>query len=211
VLDKLAEVLRLNEQEKRHLFRLAIGELPQVSPVAEKPFPALDVLLTSLDSCPAFILNYRFDVVSANQAAKLVFGFKEGSLEHERNVLWRMFTDPKRKEFYENWSECSKCVVAYFRWNYAKYIGDENLARFTHDLEEASSEFRQLWSNYEVFDASMLLTALFIKHPLLGSLTGHYVLLAPLGYPNFTFCSLTPDPNTDTADKIKAHLNKRVL
>lgn len=206
VLEKVADVLQLNEQEKRHLFRLAIGELPQVSPVAEKPFPALDVMLTSLGSCPAFILNYRFDVISTNKAATLVFGFKDSQAELEKNVLWRMFNDPRRKLFYENWEECTTCVVAYFRWNYAKYFGDADLAKFVMNLEESSPEFRQLWSEYEVFDPTMLLTPLHINHPKLGRLTGHYVLMAPFGYPNFTLCALTPDPDTDTAAKIAEFL-----
>lgn len=206
VLEKLADVLRLTEQEKRHFFRLAIGELPQVTPVAEKPFPALDVLLTSLGNCPGFILNYKFDVVATNDAASLVLGFKKDSTDIEQNVLWRMFTDPRRKSFYENWQECATCVVAYFRWNYAKYIGDAELATFIHKLESASEEFRKLWSEYEVFDPTMLLTPLYINHPILGSLTAHYVLLAPFGYPNFTVCALAPDRDTDTGAKIEQHL-----
>jgi hypothetical protein len=120
-----------------------------------------------------------------------------------------MFTDPGRKSFYENWHECATCVVAYFRWNYAKYIGDEDLATFIHNLENESDEFRKLWSEYEVFDASMLLTPLHINHPKLGALTAHYVLLAPFGYPNFTVCALAPDPDTDTGAKIEQYLQTR--
>jgi MmyB-like transcription regulator ligand binding domain/Helix-turn-helix domain len=206
VLEKLADVLRLTEQEKRHFFRLAIGELPQVTPVAEEPFPALGVLLESLGSCPGFILNYKFDVIATNEAASLVLGFKKDSSGLEQNVLWRMFTDPRRKSFYENWHECATCVVAYFRWNYAKYIGDEDLAAFIHHLETSSEEFRQLWSEYEVFDPTMLLTPLHINHTKLGALTANYVLLAPFGYPNFTVCALAPDPNTDSGAKIEQYL-----
>ncbi len=209
ILEKLADVLRLNEQEKRHLFRLAVGELPPVSPASEQPYPALDILLKSLENCPGFILNYRFDIIAANQAAAAIFGKPDTTKSIEKNSLWRMFNDPGRKSFYENWDHCAKCYVAYFRWNYGKYIGDQDLADFIQLLEESSEEFRQIWSNYEVFDASMLQTPLHINHPKLGKLTGHYVLLAPFGYPNYTVCAMTPAPETDTAEKITAYLQSQ--
>ena len=209
ILEKLADVLRLNEQEKRHLFRLAVGELPPVSPPTEQPGSALEILLKSLGNCPGFILNYRFDIVAANQAATLIFGKTENLGELEQNSLWRMFNEPGRRSFYENWDDCAKCYVAYFRWNYGKYIGDQRLAEFIQQMEDSSEEFRQIWADYEVFDASMLQTPLHINHPKVGRLTGHYVLLSPFGYPNFTVCAMTPDPDTDTAEKIQRYLESQ--
>ena len=208
ILEKLAEVLRLNEQEKRHMFRLAVGELPPVNPPTVQPAPALEVFLKSLGTCPAIILNNRFDIIATNDAGAVIFGQPPTSGSIEENSLWRMFNNPARKSFYDNWEDCAKCYVAYFRWNYGKYIGDQSLAEFIASLEDSSEEFRRIWENYEVFDSSMLETPLHINHPKLGRLTGHYVLLAPFGYPNFTVCALTPEPGTDTAEKIDAFLRE---
>lgn len=208
ILEKLAEVLRLNEQEKRHLFRLAAGELPPENPPSEHPAPALEEFLRNLGTCLAIILNNRFDIIATNEAGAIIFGHRPTSGAIEENSMWRMFNNPTRKSFYENWDVCAKSYVAYFRWNYGKYIGDQRLAEFVQALEESSEEFRQIWDNYEVFDASKLEMPLHINHPKLGRITGHYVLLAPFGYPNFTVCALTPDPSTDTAEKIERFLRE---
>jgi len=208
VLDKLADVLRLNEQEKSHLYRLAKGELPQVSPLAEDPYPSLQTVLNSLGSTPGLVFNHRFDVIASNKAAKLVFGLSENRTLLGKNILWRLFTDPSKMEFYEDWSKCSRCVVAYCRGTYAKHIGDEEVTQFIHDLEAESTEFRHLWSEYEVFDPANLLDPILLNHPKLGRLTGHYVLLSVFGYPNLTLDVFAPDPMTDTAKKIEEYLAK---
>jgi PAS domain-containing protein len=211
VLDKLAEVLRLNEQEKRHLYRLAKGELPQVTPLADEPYPSLQTVLNSLGSTPGLVFNHRFDIVAWNRSAELVFGLSESRAPMGRNILWRLFADPSRMEFYEDWNKCSRCVVAYCRGSYARHIGDEEVSQFIRHLEARSEEFRRLWSEYEVFDPANLLDPILLNHPRLGRLTGHYVLMSVFGYPNLTMDVFAPDPTTDTAEKIEEYLAKMPL
>jgi hypothetical protein len=202
VLDKIAEVLRLSEQEKQHLFRLAVGEVPEFSPLADEPNPALLVMLENLGVCPGLLLNYRFDVIATNKAANLVFGYQGKNTDLERNVLWRLVNDPRRKTFYDNHDDYFKYVLAYFRWMYTQFVGDEELARFIQSLKDSSEEFLNAWNEHEVLDSSMLLTPLRINHPKLGAIEGVYVLLTIFGYPNFTLCVFTPTPQTDSAKKI---------
>ena len=213
VLDKIAEVLRLSEQEKQHLFSLAVGDVPDFSPMADEPNPALLVMLDNLGVCPGLLLNYRFDVIATNQAANLVFGYNENLSELERNVLWRLVNDPRRKTFYENYDDYFKYVLAYFRWMYVQFVGDEELTRFIQNLKDSSEEFLNAWNEHEVLDSSMLLTPLRINHPKLGLVEGVYVLLTVFGYPNFTLCVFTPTPQTDSGKKIAQALasngNKR--
>ncbi len=202
VLDKIAEVLRLSEQEKQHLFRLAVGEAPDISPMADEPNPALLVMLQNLGVCPGLLLNYRFDVVATNEAANLVFGYQDKLTELERNVLWRLVNDPRRRSFYENYDDYFKYVLGYFRWMYTQFVGDEELARFIQSLKDSSDDFLQAWNEHEVLDSAMLLTPLRINHPKLGAIEGVYVLLSIFGYPNFTLCVFTPTPQTDSGKKI---------
>ncbi len=207
VLDKLAAVLKLNEQEKQHLFRLAIGELPRVSPISNTPSIALLTMLENLGVCPGLILNYRFDVIARNRAADLVFGYSDNMPELERNVLWRLVHDPRRKSFYENYDDYFNHVLAYFRWMSTNYMEDSELKHFVEQLKQASEEFRDAWSQHAVFDSSMLNHTLQLNHPRLGPISGSYVLLTIFGYPNFTVCIFTPCPETDSAEKIARALD----
>ena len=184
------------------MLRLAVGEAPEFNPGADEPNPALLVMLENLGVCPGLLLNYRFDVIANNRAANIVFGYQEKLTDLKRNVLWRLINDPRRKTFYENFDDYFKYVLAYFRWMYTEFIGDEELARFIQSLKDSSEEFVNAWNEHEVLDSSMLSTPLRINHPKLGLVEGVYVLLSIFGYPNFTLCVFTPTPESDSARKI---------
>jgi transcriptional regulator with XRE-family HTH domain len=86
VLDKVFDVLRLSEEEKRQLFKLAVGDLPSVKAVAEEPAPALLTMLQNMGACPAFILNYKFDVIACNELTARVFNFPASGSELEQKT-----------------------------------------------------------------------------------------------------------------------------
>jgi hypothetical protein len=202
VLDKVSDVLRLSEEEKRHFFKLAVGDLPSVKAVAEEPEPALLTMLQNMGACPAFILNYKFDVVASNELTARVFNFPASGSALEQNLLWRLFNVETRKQYYENYDDYKRCVLAYFRLTYTNNVGNEELSELIQALKNSSEEFVADWSEHEVFDSTMLSTLIKINHPRLGRLEGHYVLLSIFGYPNFTLCVFSPDATTDTPAKL---------
>ena len=208
VLDKVSDVLRLSEEEKRHLFKLAVGDLPSVKAVAEQPEPALLTMLQNIGVCPAFILNYKFDVVACNEATAKVFDFPTSGSELEQNLLWRLFNVETLKQFYENYDDYKRCVLAYFRLTYINNVGDEKISELIQALKNCSEEFVSAWSEHEIFDSSMLSIPIKINHPRLGKLEGQYVLLSIFGYPNFTLCVFSPDAATDTGAKLAQALKK---
>lgn len=202
VLDKVSDVLRLTEEEKRHLFKLAVGDLPGVTQVSEVPEPALLTMLKSMTVCPAFILNYKFDVVACNALTSRVFDFPKTGTRLEQNLLWRLYHNVEaRKQFYENFDDYKRCVLAYFRLNYTNNMGDAQMIELIQSLKNSSEEFVADWSEHEVFEPAMLATPIVINHPQLGRLEGQYVLLSIFGYPNFTLCVFSPDEASDTPVK----------
>ena len=200
VLNKLAAVFRLNEPERQLLFKLAKNEQQASSQANGSPVLALSPMFEIPDACALTVVNHRFDILSRNTAAKLVFDCRG----YQPNVLEQLINDASLRSFYEDYDYHFRHVVAYARWMYAKYAEDEEMTRFIRGLRDSSEEFEKAWSSYEIFDHSSMKSTLRINHPQLGRLEGSYVLLSVFGYPGFTLCVFSPmaTPENDTVGKI---------
>jgi transcriptional regulator with XRE-family HTH domain len=206
VLKKLAAVFRLNEQEKHLLFKLAKQDQHEPNQTNGSPVTALLPMFEIPDACALTVVNHRFDILSRNAAAKLVFDCRG----YQPNVLERLVNDPALKTFYEDYDYHFRHVVAYSRWMYAKYAEDEDLTEFIHGLKASSAEFGKAWSSYEIFDHSAMKSSLRLNHPQLGRLEGSYVLLSVFGHPGFTLCVFSPisTPENDSVAKIVQGLER---
>jgi len=100
MLGRLACALRLDEQERVHLMRLASG---CVTPVPEPPpheavTPAMRRMLESLNPNPAYVMNAVWNVLAANAAQAaitpgLLMARMCAAQEGLPNVLCFVFTD----------------------------------------------------------------------------------------------------------------------
>ena len=92
VLESLARALKLTTAEEQHLFLLSCQELPAKMLVEEAQVtPALQRVVDALNSHPAFVIDQRWDVLTWNRTATLLFHFHEPCPPHSRNVVWRFF------------------------------------------------------------------------------------------------------------------------
>ncbi|NGZ76572.1 helix-turn-helix transcriptional regulator [Saccharibacillus alkalitolerans] len=179
VLDSLSRTLRLDPQERRHLFLLAAGHPP-----AERHEPQLEVspllqmFLDRQGDSPAFAVNARWDIVGWNRAAALVFGDYEAMSARERNTIWRLFTtEYARRLLGEQWEQNARHRLAQFRANYAHAAGDPWWEEMIADLQACSGEFREWWPLHQVLHAPEGEKRLM--HPTAGILRfGHLSLQA---------------------------------
>ena len=75
LLSALAEALRLDPTERRHLFVLYDRRAPERPPPGpERVDELLRRMLDSLTGQPAFVLGRRWDVLAWNRAAEVVYG-----------------------------------------------------------------------------------------------------------------------------------------
>ena len=104
VLSALAEALRLDPTERRHLFVLHDRPAPERRPAgAERVDEPLRRMLDSLTGQPAFVLGRRWDVRAWNRAAEVVFG-PYGRLEgDQRNISHPLFADPDHRRLLVDW------------------------------------------------------------------------------------------------------------
>jgi transcriptional regulator with XRE-family HTH domain len=175
VLESLAQALRLNDAERHHLFLLAQAQgMTNQPPVEETVGHALQQAVDALNPHPTYVLGRRWDLLTWNRAAELVFTFSEIAMPHSRNFIWRSFTSPVLRG-HSNWEQLAKGLIAQFRADVARYPGDQGFGELIEDLKKISSEFRLWWSHHDV--KTIPDGHKSMAHPTLGHLNFEYVSL----------------------------------
>ena len=203
VLESLAQALRLNTAETRHLFVLAGHDLPMPALVEdEKITPALQRVIDALDPHPAYVIGRRWDVLAWNQTAERLFGFDQPCPPHPLNALWRFFQRPEARAD-QHWEQQARNLVAQFRADYVRYSDDESFHVLLRDLQAASPQFSEWWERQDV--RGLPDGPRRMEHPTLGLLEFDHVTFQT---------TITPDlrvkvysATDETAEKLAALLN----
>lgn len=151
VLERLAQTLHLDTNEREHLFFLAHQPPPpERAPTRQAVSTTVQHFLDRLGTSPAYVTEEHWDVVAWNQAACAVFGdFGQMTLQ-ERNLIWRMFLSPTHRQMLVDWEEHARHVLAQFRASCGHLFDDPRVTELLNDLMMASPEFRAWWPDHEV-------------------------------------------------------------
>jgi transcriptional regulator with XRE-family HTH domain len=151
VLESLARALRLSPAERGHLILLGRGEQgPACQPPAERASPTLKRLVENLGPSPAYIMGRRWDYLAWNLAWRVLASWEPGRDPSTRNHIWLTFMDPARRTLMPDWERAARRLVAKFRADSARHIGDPAFERLIESLRAASPEFRRWWERHEV-------------------------------------------------------------
>lgn len=148
-LDKLAQVLKLDAAERRHLFLLA-HERPPAEP--GKTWCVLPPLVRRLMHDlphPAFVLNLRWDVLGFNGHADQVFGFGAFA-PARRNLLWMLFNDPLLRQRLHDWEVQAPLMLSSFRRDFARATKEADIHALVDELERVSPEFKTCWRRHDL-------------------------------------------------------------
>ncbi|MFE7509135.1 helix-turn-helix transcriptional regulator [Promicromonospora sp. NPDC057488] len=142
VLDSLGEVLRLDDDGRQHLYRLA-GLSPRPVPPApsEEADDALLELMLSWTGSPALVFGRAFDVLASNPLAEALFG----GFPFSRNLTRATFLDPRARTFYPDWHLVAENTVAGLRLADGRTPGDPRIRAVVDELRVKSPEFAELW------------------------------------------------------------------
>jgi transcriptional regulator with XRE-family HTH domain len=203
MLESLARVLQLDEDEQAHLFILARKQLPATPfPFEQFADPTLQTILDAIDIYPAYILNSRADFVAWNQAASQVYtDFSTLSLL-ERNFLWFLFTNREYRAQLVNWEEEAHSALALFRASTQRYIGEDWLTHMITDLKRLSPEFCAWWSWHDVQTTHKGQKQ--INHPRVGLLIMNTTTFQLTEHPGLRMVVDTASAETDTRAKLIA-------
>jgi transcriptional regulator with XRE-family HTH domain len=150
-LNGISRALRLNEDERAHLFELA-GQpipIPEACPDSEAML-SLHALLGGLEPNPAYALDSYWQIIAWNKGAEIIFGDLSTMSLENRNYVRLIFTSPRLRELFANWEEAARCALAHFRSDSAGNVEEVGWNVLVSDLKEQSPTFKDWWKQHNV-------------------------------------------------------------
>jgi hypothetical protein len=206
VFEALARALRLTPAERTHLVLLGRGEEPPPCRADERVSPTVRRMIESLDPNPAFLLGRRWDYLAWNPAACALFGDIGAVPRAARNHVWLYFMDPARRELLPDWERGARQVVAKFRADSARHLGDPEFEELIATLRRSSQEFCRAWTRHEVARSGEGRKE--IEHPVAGRLSFEHAVFHPGESPQQRLILYTPAAESDTAVRLAALLHR---
>lgn len=170
VLSALARALRLSDDDRDTLFRLAGSAPPQAGRVPMLVRPSVYRLLDRLSDLPALVLSAKSDVLAWNPLATALFGDFSELPPVRRNLIRERFlgTGVGRITMSPDADSAADCVAC-LRTAQANYPQDPDLTRLISDLRAGSARFDSLWLSGR--SGRLRAGNTTIAHPELGTLT----------------------------------------
>lgn len=180
VVQALAEALRLDGDERKHLAKLAAcANTPDLCPQGHGPVdevPAtVRALLDRLDPTPAVLVGPWYQVLAYNTAWERVI-HPLGILDHpEPNLARFTFLDPRSRDAYPRWDEPADEQAAVLREAIVRWRGDERVQAFVDELLQVEA-FAERWQAHDV--ARKRRGTKVLRHPDAGELRIDYEVLS---------------------------------
>jgi len=209
VLDSISSTLRLNSDERKYLYDLALDvntSAYRQDVLHSNISPSLEKILKELKYCPTLITDRHFQIVGWNPAAAYVFlDFEQIPIE-ERNLIRLVFTRKELRSLAVNWEHFVKGFLSIFRVYYGQYMGDEWYSQFLEEMSILNSEFQSLWQENLVNMAPELLIE--FRHSKAGKMLFNLTSLQVHGNTDY-WCSIyTPVEGSSTEEKLKKMINR---
>jgi hypothetical protein len=171
VLAPLARALRLTDDERAHLFRVAGQAEPLAGTINRHVTPSVQRVIDRLADVPVMVIDAAYELVAANALAVALVGVNLSAPPRERNIAWKQLTGaPSRFVRDEQESACRDPeVVADLRHALGRYPEDAVLRELIDDLRAASPRFVELWDRAPV--APRTSSRKTIDHPEVGLVT----------------------------------------
>jgi transcriptional regulator with XRE-family HTH domain len=201
VLEAICQALRLTPAERTHVVLLGRGEEPPpCKSASERVSPYLRRLIENLGANPAYVLGRRYDYLAYNRATCAVFGDLDSVPRGMRNHVWLYFMDPRRRELLPDWERGARLIVAKFRADSARHLGDPAFEQLIQALRGSSPEFCREWTRHEVARAGEGRKE--IIHPTAGRLVFEHAVFRPENTPEQRLILYSPVPEHGTAEKL---------
>lgn len=169
VLVALSDALRLDADERRHLFQLIGRDVPAGTEPSTEVSPSVAQLVRGLGSTAALVLSARFDILAWNAAAAELMEDFGALAPAERNIARRHFLSEQGHYGMSDAQGFSRMVAGQLRATVARYPRDARTQQLIADLLAGSPEFTAIWSDATVVNTTHMIKRL--DHPERGRLT----------------------------------------
>jgi transcriptional regulator with XRE-family HTH domain len=202
VLAALARALRLTDDERDHLFRLAGEPAPETQARSRHLRPGVLHLLDQLADSAVTVVNDLGDVLAWTPLAQALFT-DFSALPDERRNLYRIFftgSEELHRLLPEDLERGARAHVADLRATSARRHGDPAVRRLVEQLRRASPLFERLWAEHDV--AVRRVDRKRILHPTVGLLELDCEVLLTPEHDQRLILHTAP-PGTETAEKLE--------
>ncbi|MFI1034523.1 helix-turn-helix domain-containing protein [Streptomyces sp. NPDC020951] len=203
LLDEIAQVLRLNDDQRTYLFDLAAKE--RVRRPAHRERQQVDTqlqrMLDDLVASPAFVIGRCTDILGWNQLAAALWTDFGRYPEHERVFIRLLFTEPWMRKLYVDWEEVTRLAIAQLRMESARYPHDQPLTALVEELSARDAQFRQWWTEHDVAMRGKGVKKL--RHPMVGELTLDWNTLTCGTDPDQHIIVWNAEPGTPSHDALR--------
>lgn len=165
----IARALRLGDDERDHLFRMA-GHQPSLRVRRDEHIaPGVLRILDRLDDTPAMVVSDLAETLCANRLGVALLGDQTRWTGLARSQFHRWFTLPEERALYpEPDHEFQTRTQAAGLRAALSVRADATARRIVEDLTRRSAEFREVWARHEVAEKTG--TRKRLVHPQLGVL-----------------------------------------
>jgi hypothetical protein len=204
VLDGIAAALQLDEAERAHLLALlrtaSTTRTPRRRPVPKRVRPTVQRVLDSMVGTPAFVLNGRLDILTANELGYALYApICAGPGQPPNNARF-IFLDPHATRFFRDWEQVANDSVSLLRAEAGRDPHDRELSGLIGELSTRSDEFRIRWAahNVRIHTTGVKL----IHHPVVGDLDLPFESFPLASDPNQSLLTYTAEPRSPSQDAL---------
>jgi transcriptional regulator with XRE-family HTH domain len=206
VVDAVAGVLRLDEDERAHLDRLLAALTPSARmrrrhAAKDLVTPGIQLLLDSMDHLPAAVFNGRFDILAVNALGHALLAPMFDLPGRPNSARFLFLDEPRARDLFPQWDRIAADTVAMLRIEAGRHPDDPDLTELIGQLATRSTEFRTRWATNDV--RAHRAGAKTFRHPLIGEVTLPYENLRVDAVSDQILNVYTPQPGTPEADAIR--------
>ncbi len=201
VLASLARALRLGDEERDHLFRLAGHAPPVPGRITQHLTLGVQHLIDRLGDVPVTVIDAAWEVIAWNALSAALIGEPAPRPGRERNIIWRHFTGANSRVVRdaEATAAFEADAVADLHAALGRYPDDPSLRSLIDDLRAVSDRFAHLWETRPV--ATLNSSAKTFAHPEVGRITLDCDVLRAQGS-DVRIIVYTPRPGSPDADAL---------
>lgn len=198
IVEALARALRLTQDERAHLFRLAGLAPPGPGMVPRHITPGVHRMLDRLAGTPVAVFDAAWNQLLANPLHTALMGEWNGE---DLNGVWRNFLAPDHRvrQTPESRGALQASLVADLRRTAARYPDDPNLKTLIAELRRRSTDFGTLWESGAVSEHQA--ARKIVDHPFVGTLTLDCDILSVAGS-DLRIMVYSAQPGTEDADRL---------
>jgi transcriptional regulator with XRE-family HTH domain len=196
---RIADALKLSGAERAYLFALAGRRDPSAPCLGSGgDMPELLELAVNALRTPAYVLDQHWTAVAWNGlAADLFIGWLDG--EHDRNLLFYIFSSPVAREIIVDWQGYARSLVAEFRGDTIRHANRELLESMICKLRNGSEDFCRFWTAHQVEERGERM--LEFLHPHAGRVVYRQILLEMIARRGMKMVLLMPEQDGLAADR----------